>query len=90
MTPIIMIVILNAASTRAIPVAAFESMDACEKKRPAAQAIYLAEWPSAEVQCVELTFAPATSPRPKPRPRQVTEEDVLRALRQMMWEGEAI
>lgn len=66
----VLVVIMNAASTQAIPVAAFESMAACEAMRPRVTALYTEEWAAATMSCIAVTYAPLTSPRPKPRPQQ--------------------
>lgn len=64
----VLVVIMNAASTQAIPVAAFDTMQACNDAMPIATALYIAEWPAATMSCIAVTHAPLTSPRPKPRP----------------------
>lgn len=67
----VLVVIMSAASTQAIPVAAFDSMAACNDAMPIATALYVAEWPAATMSCVAVTHAPLTSPRPKQKPENM-------------------
>ena len=81
MTPAttILVVIMNAASHSAVPVAGYETRDLCEADQPAVQALYREAWSDETmVWCASLM-------RPKPRP--VTTDKVLRDLREMLDSG---